>query len=159
MAHPVDPHELGRDSLADLRLVTGLAEDRQPGMRVEVDESRTDHEAGGIDGPAGHDIGDVTAEDPHPVLFHGHRTVESRTPGPVDDLATGDQQVGIHVPILPGGSMPGRISATTAAGSWRSRAKSTAPTTLTAAATTSAPPMPIRSARRAPATGATTPAT
>jgi hypothetical protein len=45
----VDADHLGRHALADLRLVMRIGEDREPGVRVEVDETRGDHQAGRID--------------------------------------------------------------------------------------------------------------
>ena len=61
VAVAVDPDDLGRDALADLRLVPGLGEHRQPGVAVKVDEAWRHDQAGGVDDSSGLDGGRVAA--------------------------------------------------------------------------------------------------
>ena len=56
VAVAVDPDDLGRDALADLRLVPGLGQHRQAGVAVEVDETRRHDEAGRVDPARGVDV-------------------------------------------------------------------------------------------------------
>src|SRR5262245_63233462 len=51
VAVAVDADDLGRDALANLRLVARIGEDHQPRVRVKVDEPGRDDLAGRVDRP------------------------------------------------------------------------------------------------------------
>ena len=52
-ADPVDADHLGRDPLADLRLVPRVVEDDEAAVAVQVDEARGDDPARGVDRAGG----------------------------------------------------------------------------------------------------------
>ena len=90
----VDADQLGRDALADLRLVARLGQDDQAGVGVEVDEARARRRGRSHRCRAPpRDRTDVAAQDAHGLALHADGTVEADVAGAVDDLAVFDEQV------------------------------------------------------------------
>jgi hypothetical protein len=89
----VDADELGRDALPHLRLVLGLGQQDQPGMRVHVDEPGADDAAGGVDHPGALDPLQVAAQDPEALPLHPDGAVEARVARAVDDQAPANQEI------------------------------------------------------------------
>jgi hypothetical protein len=89
----VDADQLGGDALADFRLVPGLGEDHEPGVRVHVDEAGADHVPLRVDAPAGLDAAGVAAQDTHALVLDRDVPEEARVAGAVDDESSADEQV------------------------------------------------------------------
>ena len=83
MGDPVDPHQLGRYALAHLRVVVRLAEDCEPGVRVQVDEPGTDDSSRGIDLARRSERRVVAPVDRDPLVLDGHCGVEARAPAAI----------------------------------------------------------------------------
>ena len=96
VAVAVDADDLGRDALADLRLVGRLGEDHQPRVGVEVDEPGRDDLAGGVDRAARRCPAPRPPSDnePQAIALDHDRARPPRRPGPVDDRAARDEDVG-----------------------------------------------------------------
>ena len=89
----VDADDLGRDPLPDLGLVTRLRQDHQAGVGVHVDEARTDHPPGRVDGAVRRDAIERAPEQPHPLALDSDRAVVARIAGAIDDEAARDQEI------------------------------------------------------------------
>ena len=85
--------ELGGDALAHLGVVVRLAQDRQPGVRVQVYEAGAHDEPGGVDNAPSVDSGGVPAVDGERVAFDDDMGPESRRTAAVDDQPVLDKQV------------------------------------------------------------------
>ena len=91
---PVDPDDLGRDALADLRLVPAVGQDDQAAVAVKIDEAGGDDLPGGIDRAAGvRRLGRVRCQDPQPLALDDHRSEATGCAGAIDDRAAADEQV------------------------------------------------------------------
>ena len=94
VAVAIDPDDLGRDPLADLRLVAGLGEDDQPAVAVQVDEPGGDDLAAGIDPAAGARALTLRGIDQaNSVAIDPDRRRPPGRPGAVDDGPAFDDDV------------------------------------------------------------------
>ena len=86
-------HKLGGYALAHLGIVVRLSEDRQSGVRVQVDEAGAHDEPGGVDDAPSVDAGGIAAVNGERVAFDDDRGPEARRSAAVDDQPVLDQQV------------------------------------------------------------------
>ena len=84
MRYPVDTNQLRRHALAHLGVVVWLTEHGESGVRVEIDESRADYFAFGIDGAGGLQTGVVAPMDGDAIVLNQDRSVKPGAAGTVD---------------------------------------------------------------------------
>jgi hypothetical protein len=83
---------LERDALVHLRLVTGIREQLEVGVRVHVDKPGADDEAIGVD-HARRGLAAQAADRRDPVARDADVRLEPRVAGAVDDAAAADEDV------------------------------------------------------------------
>jgi hypothetical protein len=92
VAIAVHADHLGRDALAHLRLVSGIGQDHQAAVRMQVDEAGRDDQACGVDGPRRRwPPGRVSLV--QAAIQDAHRAGTRRRAGPVDQGPAGEQQL------------------------------------------------------------------
>ena len=85
--YSVYPHQLGGDALPHLRVVVRLAQDGEPGVGVQVDESGAHDHARSVDGARRVEARHVAAPDRHCIALDQHCCPEARAARAVDNLA------------------------------------------------------------------------
>tara|TARA_B100000749_G_scaffold189892_1_gene147146 strand:+ start:322 stop:645 length:324 start_codon:yes stop_codon:yes gene_type:complete len=93
VGYAVDPHKFGRNALSHFGVVMRLSEDRQPGVRVKIDESWAHDSTFGVNCADGFQVGNVASVDSHLFARHAYGAIKSGAAAAVDNESVSYEQV------------------------------------------------------------------